>query len=263
MATKTRDLAVTHLTKGAHCDFHTRVDNLVTATGPEKLHLEALAPDYHAAVKVEASIVNRETTFVATATMKEADQRRDYLLSTFNSVVNAHQWNPIAAKKESYIFLNALLAPYKNIREHEYSRETSEVTGLVEALGADEAMPHVTTLGLTEELAALAQANAAFAMEFDKKVQELAERAPQSDIDTREARQACDTLYYQLCDLVNAYALIQPTDEIIQFINQLNGIIAAFDSIADNTGKKKKEESEAPSDSPTGEETETPENAGN
>ena len=246
MATKINTFAISNLTKGAHCDFHNRVNNLIVAVGAEELHIEALAAQYAEALAVEISIVNRETSFVATAAMKEADKQRDSLLSCINAVVNAHQYNPLADKKTAYSYLAALIAPYKGIREHEYSRETSEVTGLVNSLNAAEAKAYVTTLGLTAEVAALEQANQLFAAEFDKKTMEAAARAPKSDISTKDARQACDQLYTQMCDLVNAYALIQPTEAINLFVTQLNGIVATFDSIASQpAGKKKEEEEEA------------------
>lgn len=257
MATKINTFAITALTKGAHCDFHNRVNNLITATGADKLHVEALATQYAEAIAVEASIVNRETAFVATTTMMETDRQRDLLLSTINAVINAHQWNPIAAKKTAYTYLSALTAPYKGIRDHEYSRETSEVNGLIDVLSADDAAPHLTALGLIDELAALSSANAAFSAEFEKKMAEAADRAPQSDISTKEARHACDALYTQITDVVNAYALIMPSDEITQFITQLNGIVYTFDAIASQSSgsAKKEEEEEATPDTPTTDET--------
>lgn len=260
MATRINTFAITALTKGAHCDFHNRVNNLIGAIGAAELHIEALATQYAEAIATEMSIVNRETAFVATATMKEADKKRDLLLSTINAVVNAHQWNPIDAKKAAYTYLAALIAPYKGIREHEYARETSEVDGLVKALSADEASAHLAALGLTDELAALASANAAFAIEFDKKTMEAAARAPKSDISTKDARHACDTLYAQITELVNAYALIQPTDAITQFVAQLNGIVYAFDAIASQPAGKKDEEEESGETTPetTPEADETP-----
>ena len=232
MATRINTFAISTLTKGAHCDFHNRVNNLIAATGAADLHIEALAAQYAQALAVEQSIVNRETAFVATAAMKEADKLRDALLSTINAVINAHQWNPIEDKKAAYAYLSVAIAPYKNAREHEYTRETSEVSGLLAALTADAAAGHITTLGLAAEVEALASANAAFAIEFDKKTAEAAARAPKSDISTKDARQACDTLYTQITELVNAYALIQPSDAITQFVTQLNGIVIAFDAIA-------------------------------
>lgn len=230
MATKINSFAISSLTKGAHSDFHTRVNNLITALGAEELHLEAIAQQYAEAVAVEASIVYRQTTFVATAKMKEADKMRDSILSTINAVVNAHQYNPIATKHEAYVALQALIAPFKGIRDHEYSRETSEVTALLAELQT--VIPHIATLGLAEEVAELQKANAAFSAEFDAKTMEAAERAPKSDIDTATARRQCDTLYKQICDLANAYALIQPTEAINTFVQQMNGIIETFDAIA-------------------------------
>ncbi|MBO4984514.1 MAG: hypothetical protein J6C87_02595 [Bacteroides sp.] len=237
MATTINSLPMSQLTLGSHSDFHTRVNNLITATGAEELHVATQAAQYAEAVAVEASLVKRETTFVATEIMKQADKTRDHLLGVVNSVVQAHAYNPIAEKAEAYNYLSAVIAPYKGIAAHEYSRQTSEVNGLVTALSTTDGAKYIALLGLTTEVEQLALANAQFSVEFDKKTAEVATRAPKSDISSDDARLACDNLYNEMVQLMNAYALIQPTDTLTTFITELNGIVETYRTIAANTGK--------------------------
>lgn len=244
MASKITTFDKSRLTLGAHSEFHTSVNNLIKANDAEALHIATQAARYNEAVATESSIVTRETTFVATPAMESADNHRDKILSTINAVVNAHQWNPITAKKTSYNYLAATIAPYKGIREHEYSRETAEVTSLLNALSTGEAAEHVATLGLTDEVAELSAANARFSIEFDKKMAEVAARSAQASIDTKEARATCDAIYGEMTELLNAYSLIQPTEALTAFIASLNGIIETYRLIAANTGKSTTKEEE-------------------
>jgi murein L,D-transpeptidase YcbB/YkuD len=245
-APKTGTFPVTQLNKPAHCDFHSNVLSLITATGAEVLHLENLMPMYESAINVEKSTINRATAFVSTPAMDEADDLRDKLLSCINAVVNAQQYSPLANKKRIYNKMHAVIAPYKGIRDHEYAAQTQEVDALLRELTAEGMEENLQALGIAGEVEELALANAKFAVEMNQKMAENAARQPIKDIDSEEARKSCDDLYHQICELVNAYALIQPTDEITSFITSLNGVIATYSSIAAQTGKSKKEEEPTP-----------------
>ena len=229
---------LTTLTVGAHCNFHTQVANLGTAMDPEALHIADVFTRYSQAVEVEASIVNRQTTFIATEEMKQADKMRDDMISVIKAVINAHQYTHIEAKKTAYNVLYAVFAPYRDIRTHEFSRQTAEV----EEFQKTENAAHVTTLALTQEVEKLAEANAIFSIEMQKKSMEMAARMPEKDIDTATARAECDRLYTEMVAIVNAYALIQPSETINNFVAQLTGIVETFRLIAANTGKSQKKE---------------------
>lgn len=258
MATQIPPFAVTDLTLGAHCNFHTSSVNLILATGAETLHIKDLFDLYKAAVAVEASIVNRQTAFVATEAMKQADKVRDDMLAVINGVISAHKYTHIEAKLISYMALSSAYAPYRNIRAHEYSRQTAEVAGLIADLNSEANIEHVQNLALADEVAQLAMANAQFSVELDKKTAEMANRLPEKEISSEEARIECDRLYAELIAIVNAYALIQPTEAITGYVTQQTGIVETYRLIADNTGKSK---DTAPSSSPKEEDTtpETPE----
>lgn len=244
MATQIPTFAVTNLTLGSHSKFHTSAAELMTAAGGEVLHITDQLALYVAAVETEATIVNRQTSFVATEMMKEADKKRDDMLAVINGVINAHQYTHIEAKRTAQMHLASAYDPYRNIRGHEYSRQTAEVDGLIAVLTTDEIAPHLQALGLVDEVAALSSANAQFSTELDRKVAEMTARRPEKDISTEEARAESDRLYADIVAIVNAYALIQPTEAITAFVTNLNGLVDTYRLIASNTGKGKTEESE-------------------
>lgn len=239
MATQIPNFAVTNLTLGAHSTFHSSTVSGILATGAEALHITDQFNAYKAAVELEASVVNRQTTFVATESMKDADEMRDDMLAVINAMISAHQYTHIANKKAAYQALNAVMAPYRGIRAHEYSRQTAEVNGLLAEFQSPSNAEYVQTLGLSEEIEMLTLANAKFSVEFNQKTAEMASRLPEKETSTVEARAECDRLYAEIVALINAYALIQPSEEITGFVQQQTGLVETYRIIAANTGKSK------------------------
>jgi hypothetical protein len=80
--------------------------------------------------------------------------------------------------------------------------------------------------------------------EFDIAIQgkqvEATDRLDQTDIDTLELRKQLDTVYNDIVKTVNAFAIVQSTDELISFINNLNGVIMLTKQAAASVGKKRK-----------------------
>ena len=86
----------------------------------------------------------------------------------------------------------------------------------------------VATLGLTEEVEAVREANAAFDTEFQKKTEEMSARMVQSDVKSEDAVAEANALYQDIVQTVNAYAIVQPTDEINTFIASVNGLVGTY-----------------------------------
>ena len=166
MAEQIKSFSISRLTVGATCDFHTKVNELITTATPAALHIETQVVPYTAAITSLSSIVNRSTTFIATAGLKDTDKVRDALVGVINSVVNAHLTNTIASRKEAATRLSAELAPYKGIGRHEYSKQTAEVKGMLAMLALPENAAAITELSLDDEIDALQTANEAFEAAF-------------------------------------------------------------------------------------------------
>lgn len=226
MAKQIDIMGFSDLNKGLHCDFHHQACGFMTAAGAQTLHIEALLPAYEELVTLESGIVNRQTTYVSTVSLKMLDKERDRILGVTMQIINAHLTTPIAPKHASAQWLDAVVAPYRNIRGHDYRTETREVAGLLAALTSEAATVHTATLGITEEVAFLAEKNSAFEAVMNEKLQEEVERLPQKDIDTGELRKQVDEKYAEIIRTVNAYAIVQPTEAISSFIDRLNALIS-------------------------------------
>lgn len=233
MTKQIKNFNKTQLPIGTQTNFHKKVQTLIGTTTAAALHVEGLEPQYAAAVETLSSIVNRPTTYVATQSRQETDDRRDRFVGVIHQIINAHKTNPIAEKKAASNTLDALMAPYRSIARHQYAKETEEINGMLAVL---EANPEETALlGLTDEVAGLKEANEAFETVIDEKIAEEQARQAVSDTDSKEATSAANNLYDQIVQVVNAYAIVSPTDEIEGFIDQLNATVAVYAAMIDST----------------------------
>ena len=235
MANQIKTFGMSRMTIGSCSDFHTKVNDCITANTPAALHITEKATAYSAASELLASIVNRERAFVATATLAEADDVRDRASGVIGQVVNAYLTSPVAEKKAAATLLDAKMSPYRGIRKHEYTKQTAETRGMLAMLDAE--AEAVAALGLTEEVEAVREANAAFDTEFLKKTEEMSSRMTQSDVKSEDAVNEANALYQDIVQTVNAYAIVQPSDEINTFIASVNGLVGTYSSIAGSASK--------------------------
>ena len=226
MATQINVMGFSYLNVGLHNDFHYQAYGKMKATGAQALHIENLLPAYGELVELESSIVRRQTTYVSTVQLNDADKVRDNAMGVILNIITAHKTNTIEAKRSAALALDAMVAPYRGISNHEKRTQTREVAGLLAVLNKEEAMAHIATLNLTEEVTLLADKNATFAAVYDEKLQEEVERLPQKDIETEELRKQIDEKYAEIVQTVNAYAIVQPTEAIEAFIAQMNALIS-------------------------------------
>ena len=230
MAKQIKNFNKTQLLLGTLTNFHKKVLTLIETTTAAALHVEGLEPQYAAAVETLSSIVNRPTTYVATQSRQDVDDRRDRFVGVIHQIINAHKTNPIAEKQAAAATLGALMAPYRSIARHQYAKETEEINGMLAVLEAHS--EETALLDLTDEVAGLKEA---FEAVIDEKIAEEQARQAINDTDSKEAMSAANNLYDQIVQVVNAYAIVSPTDEIEGFIDQLNATVAVYAAMIDST----------------------------
>lgn len=252
MAEQIKSFSITALTIGATCDFHTRVNNLITTATPSALHIDAQSKRYTAAVTSLSSIVNRSTAFIATADLKSGDKNRDAEIGVIINVVKAHLTNIVASRKEAAIRLDVELAPYKGIGRHEYSKQTAEIRGMLATLALPENASAITELSLDDEVDALQTANETFETAFTGKAAEAADRKSQYDLDSQQVVAETNAIYQEIVQVVNAYAIVQPSDEVTKFIHDVNGLVTVYASIAGSSSSGGTAPGEDPDETPGG-----------
>lgn len=237
MATQIKSFGMSQMTIGSCSDFHSKVLGFITAATPAALHVENLAADYTKATEALASIVNRQRAFVATANLKSFDKMRDSASGVICNVTGAYLTSPVKEKSEAAHILYPKMSPYLGIRNHEYTKQTAEVKGMLAMLDEPENKAAIATLGLTAEVEALGAANAAFEAAFLGKASEMSDRMVQSDMKSADLVADANTLYGNIIQTVNAYAIVQPSDAITTFITNVNGLVGIYSHIAGSSNQ--------------------------
>lgn len=232
MVEQIRSFGMTKMTVGSSCDFHTKVVQFIDETGDDLLHIKTQAPVYKEKTELLQSIVNRQLGFVATADMKKADRKRDNAAGTICAVTTDYKTSPVAEKQEAAEFLDPQLSPYRGIRNHEYTKQTAEIKGMLAILALEENVAALQTLGLTEEVEALREANAAFEAAFLAKGLEMNAKSQLSDIDTKTLLNETNALYQEIVKIVNAYAIVDTNAGVREFITKVNGLVSMYANIA-------------------------------
>lgn len=231
MATQIRTFAISRLTIGAAGNFHDRTYKAIEATTAEALHVETLAPAYKKVVDQLASIVNRQRSYITTDTLEALDKRRDTGVGSIHNQLDGTKNSLVDAKREASARLRPQLSGYKQIRYHEYAKQTLEVRGMIGVLRDPSNTASVTALGLEADIDALEAANEAFDAAFEQRTREAAAQAEVRDLRSADLIDEAATLYDEITRIVNAYAIVQPTDEITGFINTVNGYVSSFSEI--------------------------------
>ena len=255
MAKQIQSFAMTQMTIGACSNFHTTVVKYITATTPAVLHIEDKMPNYTGASGTLASIVKRKRAYITTPQMREIDNRRDRAAGTISAAINAFVNSPVDERRAAAQLLYQQMSPYRGIRDHEYNKETAEIRGLLAMIAEEENAAAVTTLGLKPEVDALSEANAAFEEAFDARNDEVSQQQAQRNISSKDAVAEANRLYQEIVQTVNAYAIVQPTDELNAFIDKMNGLVGSL-AAASGSSTNGSEAPDVPTPEPEPEPTE-------
>lgn len=237
MASQIKSFSFSRLTNGAKVEFLTHVQEKITTVTPEKLKIEALAPVFESALAKFQEIVNRLTAYKSTFNLKGGDQQRDLLVNVLFNVADAHSRNPIEAFRLAAELLLALFAAFRGITRHEYSKETAEIRGLLKKLEGEEYVAALAQLGLTEVREELEAVNQKFHEDMAAKAAEETERLQLTGTDSVVLAEAAYESYKAIVQLVNAYALVSPTEDITKFIDDVNGFVNIYSRVSGNSGK--------------------------
>ena len=255
MATQIRSCPLSRLTIGSASDFHTNVLAAITATTPTVLHIETLGPNYKQLVEQLASVVNRQRSYVSTKKLNELDDLRDNGSGFIFNVLDANKTCLIAAKVDAANRLLAQISAYRGIRNHEYSKQSAELRGMLAVLEAAENAADVETLSIGPDIEALREVADQFEAAFKAKAAEASAHADQSDLDSKALASDAAKAYENIVQVVNAYAIVQPTDELLGFINEVNGFVEVYAQIANGSTSGGTSPEPAPGEDTGGEDT--------
>ncbi|OUO50455.1 hypothetical protein B5F77_12695 [Parabacteroides sp. An277] len=230
---------ITQLSVGACAQFHEMVNTYISQATPEALGIEAWAPDYRKATDQLAAIVPRQREWVVTQHWKKARRARANAIGVINQAVRIFLKSGVPARRQAAVRLNQVLLDCYGIGKHKDNQLTAEVRVMLSRLDEAENAAALATLGLTEEREVLREANQRISELVLVKVTEMGELRQKQGIKTWDALRAANQLYRDIVRVVNARAIVQPTETVNEFIGQIRGTVYTFKLSINHTGGRK------------------------
>lgn len=219
-------------TVGAVTHFYQSVSEALALADPEKLGIKPLADPFTAHVEQLALVQNKQRANSAGTDVTNADRRRDAIVSFLFRLFTLMKDSPTQAEAEAGARLELLAKSYPNLAYTEMSRETVLIDGLLRDLAADSRAADVLTLNLDTYIEALDSAQSDFkTADAARKAEELERAKVAGGQTSAELRRTCATEYKTLVQMVNALALVQPTEEKTAFIDQVNAAIIHLEQV--------------------------------
>lgn len=177
----------------------------------EQLHLTPLLTPYLEQCDKEDECVLINRAYEDTAAIKEADHRRDQLFLYMTRYIRTAQLLPIEAKKKAADRLAFVQKPYLGAMRISYMGESGTISSYVQRMKAEEYAADIETLGLTETLALLDEANEQFETLYAKRSGEIHKRVKTGTM--RSIRPKVDEAFKQLVEGINALYLANELKE--------------------------------------------------
>lgn len=126
---------------------------------------------------------------------------------------------------------------------------------MLAVLEAAENAADVETLSIGPDIEALREVADEFEAAFKAKAAEASAHADQSDLDSKALASDAAKAYENIVQIVNAYAIVQPTDELLGFISEVNGFVEVYAQIANGSTSGGTSPEPAPGEDTGGEDT--------
>lgn len=212
------------LNAAEYTNFIERFLSLTTAAGAGVVHYQQADVDRMTQLHgLLLDNVRRNMAAAETATLQELETLRDEKGQLILNGVKAGQSMVLPAIAEASKALWFVLSPYEGFHRLPNMQETATIEGMLLDLSKGDCPTHLATLGLTESVAELADANSRYKALTAQRTTSVSDaKTP----DSKSLRAELDALYAEIIQTVNAYAIVQPTEAIESFIAQMNALIS-------------------------------------
>ena len=228
-----------------YTNFMDRFCTLTTQTGAEVLHYEQADMDRLLMLKsLMQDLVAHTTSAEETEDMKELDKKRDSLGRYIIDTVRAGQNVPLESKAAAAKSLYRVLKPYEGFYNLPNMQETTAIKGLLLDISTEKYVECITALGLADYVDELERVNTEYAALTDQR---SIAKETNMKADSATLRKEMDPLYEYITTVVFAYNVINPAEELAQYIRRVNVFINdANTAYNQRTGNTKKTEDEVP-----------------
>ncbi|SFE13996.1 DUF6261 family protein [Thermophagus xiamenensis] len=191
---------------------------------PDLLKIREIYDRILSKYQLMTSIFKPERGSDLTPLLEEADERRDAAINGLLALLDAYLNHANSQKRDAAMLLLNEASPYgRGISRLNYQSETSTIDSLINKWkGSAECMTAFETLGITDWLEELENANQTFRQYY---LERLKEDANSPEIKLKDLRKEMTDLYRLLTNHLEVQANISDDplyDEVIRAINELN-----------------------------------------
>lgn len=236
-----------------HLFFHSEVLATISEELAERFGFAAERTAYTQLFSIAEKAAERRRGFYATTAVRKADKERDGLATYARQIARANLNSPSEAMREAAKVVIYVMEPFKKSNTQNDDANSGDVGKLVERLQAEPVAGCVATLGLTETVRLLGEANDRFVKLQEQRMAEYYERLqtplprvirPQLDRALRKCVKTLNAMYV-------ANALVGKDPEVEALLSGvIDNVNAAWLRLAKNVstraaraaGKREKEE---------------------
>ena len=190
-------------------------------------------------------LVNQSHISDETAQMLDVDKQRDDLVVYTTSSVTQMTKSPLSAQRSAAQTVYNILKPYIGIYKSANQQETAQIEGLLADLAKPGIAALIQTLGLTEVITALRDANTQYAT---LTAQRTSNKAHAIKENSAAVRLRMDALYDDMTTMAFVQSIANPTAETATFVNNVNALISETSALYNQriAAAKKKPDNDRP-----------------
>lgn len=167
-------------------------------------------------------LVNQSRISDETAQMLDVDKQRDDLVVYVTSSATQMKSSPLPAQRSAAQTVYNIIKPYIGIYKSANQQETAQIEGLLADLAKPGIPELIKTLGLTDVITALREANTEYAT---LTAQRTNNKAVSIKENSTAVRLRMDALYDDMTTMAFVQSVANPTEETASFVNNLNALI--------------------------------------
>ena len=216
---KIKTFSLTKLLASASVEFHSVILGIFMTFRTFIPQIQSLLERYQDAIKSQQLAGNKNPKLSNTREIAEKDKARDLLMNRFFKTVKDFLRSPIEEEKKSAQILYDEISRFEGISSYEKNKETGEIKKFLSAVQLPNVADAIGVLRLEHLIEQIANAN----NEFDYAMNTRAMGESQkTTLNAAEQRKITESIYLELVEMTNALALVSPSDEINDCINQIN-----------------------------------------
>ena len=177
--------------------------------------------------------------------LKEVEELRDYAIRKIYEVIRTYSNYTFAPEKE--VAAKGLLVIFKRygsgrkISRSDQDTQTAMLKNLLQELARADAVQHLSTLHLTDAVAALTTHNQAF--EREQRIRNTANAHYVTEV-AKNARMDVQNEFVAFVDVLNALAILEGPQKYVELKQNLNQLLKNYKALVRKRTKKKGEEEE-------------------